>query len=231
MEFNDIIDAIPQKPYYLDREYSQAIYCGDCREVLPHIPDKSIDLVLTDPPYGIGEARGKNKSREHLAQPKDYGFDTWDDKPIDQILIDQVILKAGHTIIFGGNFYYLPPSKCWLVWDKDNTGDFADCELAWTNFSTAVRKYLWRWNGMLQQPNHPKDYRYHPTQKPSGLFSLILADYSSENDLILDPFLGSGTTLVCAKKLGRKGIGIELEEKYCQIAKNRLSQSVMRLEG
>jgi len=114
-----------------------------------------------------------------------------------------------------------------LVWDKDNHGnDFADCELAWTNFKTAVRKYEWRWNGMLQQPNNPKDYRLHPTQKPSGLFSLIIADYSEKGQTILDPFLGSGTTAYCAKKLNRHCIGIEIEEKYCEIAAKRCSQQV-----
>ena len=217
------------KSYYEDD--SVIIINDDCRNVLPLLDDHSIDLVLTDPPYGIGEARGKNRSRGKLAVNKDYGIDQWDNKPIDQVLINQVIFKAKHSIIFGGNYYCSPPSPCWLVWDKENGAtDFADCELAWTNFDTAVRKYLWRWNGMLQEPNSPKDYRYHPTQKPSGLFSLILADYSDEGNLILDPFLGSGTTSYCAKKLGRKCIGIEIEEKYCEIAAKRCSQGVFKLE-
>jgi DNA modification methylase len=118
----------------------------------------------------------------------------------------------------------MPPSPCWLVCDKDNSGDFADCELAWTNFNSAVRKFLWRWNGMLQEPNAPKETRYHPTQKPQGLFSEILGKYSKEGKLVLDPFLGSGTTCYCAKKLNRYSIGIEIEEKYCEIAAKRCMQ-------
>ncbi len=228
MSLSDIISQINIKPYYQDN--SVVIYHADCREVLPLIPDKSIGLVLTDPPYGIGEARGKNKSRGQLAQPKDYGVSTWDDQPIDQWLMNQVIFKGKHSIVFGGNYYCFPPSPCWIVWDKDNSGDFADCELAWTNFDTAVRKYLWRWNGMLQEPHTPKDYRWHPTQKPAGLFSAILSDYSNDGELILDPFLGSGTTAYCAKKLGRLCIGIEIEEKYCEIAAKRCSQGVMPIE-
>lgn len=228
MRLEDIIKSIPIKPYF--QEECGVIYCADCREVLPFIPDKSIDLVLTDPPYGIGEANGKNKSRVQLAQPKDYGVSSWDDEPIDLATINKIISKSSHSIIFGGNYYDLSPSSCWLVWDKDNSGDFADCELAWTNFPSAVRKYLWRWNGMLQQPNTPKEYRYHPTQKPIGLFSAILKDYSSVNDLILDLFLGSGTTAVACKKLGRKYIGIEIEERYVKIAVERLRQSVMDLK-
>jgi len=228
MNWNNL--ELPDRSYYQDD--AVVIYHADCRDILPLIPEKSIDLVLTDPPYGIGEAHGKNLSRGNLAPPKRYEVETWDDKPIEQSLLDNVIGKGKHSIIFGGNFYDLSPSSCWLVWDKDNgDNDFADCELAWTNFDTAVRKYLWRWNGMLQQPRHPKDVRWHPTQKPSGLFSLILADYSQQDDLILDPFLGSGTTAYCAKKLNRKCIGIEIEEKYCEIAANRCRQSVMELSG
>lgn len=214
------------KAYYQDKWVT--IYHGDCREILPQL-DVKVDLVLTDPPYGIGEAAGKNKSRWQLAQPKDYGIASWDSKPVPQGLIDYIRDTARHSIIFGGNYYQLPPSPCWLVWDKDNSGDFADCELAWTNFDSAVHKYLWRWNGMLQEPANPKEYRCHPTQKPSGLFSLILADYSEPGQLILDPFLGSGTTCFCAKKLNRYSIGIEIEEKYCEIAARRCCQEVMEL--
>jgi len=225
MDWNGL--ELPDKPYYSDD--AVVIYNCDCRDVLPSLP--KVDLVLTDPPYGIGEAAGKNYSRGNWAPPKRYEIKDWDDKPITQELLDMVIHSARHSIIFGGNYYQVPASSCWLVWDKVNgDSDFADCELAWTNFKTAVRKYEWKWQGMLQQAGTPKDIRSHPTQKPSGLFSLILANYSKEGDLILDPFLGSGTTLVCAKKLGRKAIGIEIEEKYCHIAATRCSQSVMRLK-
>lgn len=214
------------KPYYEDKWVK--IFHGDCREILPQL-DIKVDLVLTDPPYGRNEIKN-NPSRGKLAVSKDYGLGEWDREPADANLLEMVVAKARHSIIFGGNYFTLPPSSCWLVWDKDNQGnDFADCELAWTNFKSAVRKYLWRWNGMLQEPLSPKEYRCHPTQKPSGLFSLIIADYSKENDLILDPFLGSGTTCFCAKKLNRYSIGIEIEEKYCEIAARRCSQSVMEL--
>ena len=214
------------KAYYQDKWVT--IYHGDCREILPQL-DVKMDLVLTDPPYGRDEIKN-NPSRGKLAVAKDYGLGEWDRKPADKELLMLIISKAKHSIIFGGNYFELPPSSCWLVWDKDNQGtDFADCELAWTNFNSAVRKYLWRWSGMLQEPYTPRDYRCHPTQKPSGLFSLIIADYSVANDLIFDPFLGSGTTCFCAKKLNRYSIGIEIEEKYCEIAARRCSQEVMEL--
>ncbi len=213
--------------YYSDKWV--AIYHADCRQLLPQL-DVKVDLVLTDPPYGRNEIKN-NPSRGKLAVSKDYGLGEWDKQPADKELLDMIISKGNRSIIFGGNYFGLPASSCWLVWDKDNQGnDFADCELAWTNFNSAIRKYLWRWNGMLQEPGCPKEYRQHPTQKPSGLFSLIIADYSKESALILDPFLGSGTTCYCAKKLNRYSIGIEIEERYCQIAADRCRQMTLPMD-
>ena len=213
------------KPYFQDKDVT--IYNCDCRDILQFLP--KVDLVLTDPPYGIGEAAGKNKSRGLLAQPKDFGYAEWDNQPASQELITQVINKARYSIIFGGNFYSLPASSCWFVWDKDNEAtDFADAELAWTNLKCAVRLFKWRWNGMLQQDMKNKEYRYHPTQKPVALMEWCISKVDNAN-LILDPFMGSGTTLRAAKNLGRKAIGIEIEEKYCEIAARRMAQQVMNL--
>ena len=212
------------KPYFQDDAVT--IYLGDCREILPQL--RKVDLVLTDPPYGIGEAAGKNKSRGLLAQPKDYGYAEWDNQPASQELINLLINMATYSIIFGGNFYSLPASSCWFVWDKDNSGDFADAELAWTNLKQAVRLFKWRWNGMLQEDMKNKEYRYHPTQKPVALIEWCISKVNNAN-LILDPFMGSGTTLRAAKNLGRKAIGIEIEEKYCEIAAKRMAQTVMEL--
>ena len=214
------------KPYYEDD--SVTIYHGDCREVLPMLDP--VDLVLTDPPYGIGEAAGKNKSRGLLATPKDFGNESWDNNPIDDGLMAQV-RSAGQTqIIFGGNFYTLPPSSCWLIWDKMNGAtDFADCEMAWTNMSTAARLIQWRWKGMLQGDMGSKEYRYHPTQKPIPVLRWMVLQAPDDVETILDPFMGSGTTLRAAKDLGRKAIGIEIEERYCEIAAKRMAQTVMAL--
>ena len=212
------------KPYYEDE--SVTIYNGDCREILPTL-DK-VDLVLTDPPYGIGEAAGKNKSRNQLAAATDYGNDAWDNQPIDDALL-ALVRDAGSTqIIFGGNYYDLPPTSCWLIWDKVNSGDFADAEMAWTNMKSAVRLFRWMWNGMLQGDMKNKEKRTHPTQKPIPVMRWCI-EQSKTTGTILDPFMGSGTTLRAAKDLGRKAIGIELEERYCEIAAKRMSQLVMEL--
>ncbi len=213
------------KPYYQDKWVT--IYHGDCREILPELP--KVDLVLTDPPYGIGEAAGKNLSRGNWANPTDYGVAHWDDKPIPQELIDMVISSGFKAIIFGGNYYTLPPAKCWLIWDKENgANDFADCEMAWTNLDKAVRLFRYRWSGMLQGNMKDKEYRYHPTQKPVPLLKWCITQ-GGEAETILDPFMGSGSTLRAAKDLNRCCIGIEIEEKYCEIAARRCSQDVMEL--
>jgi len=213
------------EPYYQDDAVT--IYNADCRDVLPML-DK-VDLVLTDPPYGIGEAAGKNTSRGLLAVSKDFGYETWDDQPIDPALL-ALVRAVGHTqIIFGGNYYDLPPTSCWLIWDKENGAtDFADCEMAWTNMKSAVRLFRWRWQGMLQGDMGKKEYRWHPTQKPMPVMRWCI-EQSKTTGTILDPFMGSGTTLRAAKDLNRKAIGIEIEERYCEIAAQRMSQLVMEL--
>ena len=206
-------------------KYLNKITCADCIDILRELPDKCIDLVLTDPPYGIGEAKKNNASRGKLAVAKDYGKKDWDNKIPDKTIFEEIFRVSKHQIVFGGNYFveYLSNSPCWIVWDKNNFGnDFADCELAWTNFKSAVRKYKWTWNGMLQENMKNKDFRIHPTQKPLGLFQLILQDYSNEGDLILDPFSGSGTTAVACHELGRRFICIEKDKDYYEASKERL---------
>jgi DNA modification methylase len=201
------------------------LYLADASVVLPTLPD--VDALVTDPPYGIGEAAGKNASRNNLAVAKDYGNLSWDNKPAPQWLIECAISKARSSIIFGGNYYVLPPSSCWLVWDKENTGDFADCELAWTNLKKAVRRIKYQWNGMLRANNEPRGD--HPTQKPVQVMEWALMQLPEGSETILDPFMGSGTTGIAALNLGRKFIGIEREPAYFEAACRRLSQRQERL--
>ena len=140
------------------------LYLGDCLEVLPTLG--KVDAVVTDPPYGIGEVRGKNKTRSKLAPSRDYGTYSWDDATADEA-VQCAISLTNQAIIFGGNFYRLPPSSCWLVWDKQNgENNFADCELAWTNLPGAVRRIVWQWHGMIRKG---REERQHPTQKPLEL--------------------------------------------------------------
>ena len=196
------------------------LYHGDCLEILPTLG--KVDAVVTDPPYGIGEAAGKNASRGNLAVAKDFGNDSWDDQPISPELLAAVRQAGKWLVIFGGNYYPMPPSSCWLVWDKENgNSDFADCELAWTNLPKAVRRIKYMWNGMLRANGEARGD--HPTQKPIGVMSWAINHLPSPNQTILDPFMGSGTTGVACANLGRTFIGIEIERKYFDIACERIT--------
>ena len=211
------------KAYY--EEAGITIYHGDCREILPTLP--KVDLVLTDPPYGIGESTGKTRNSSNAGVSKDYGSSDWDCSTPPAWIWGLLAEKSAHQIIFGGNYFSLPPSRCWLVWDKDNTGQRADAELAWTNMDRAVRLYQWRWNGMLQEDMAHKEYRDHPTQKPVPVMKWALSQAPDTVRTVLDPFMGSGTTLVACKQAGLQCTGIEREEKYCEVAANRLRQGVL----
>ena len=196
---------------------------GDCREVLPLLPP--VDLVLTDPPYGIGEAAGKNKSRGKIAVARDYGDDTWDNEPPPAWLIGLMREKGRHQIFFGGNYFALPPSSCWLVWDKENgENDFADCELAWTSLPKAVRRIKWRWAGMLQQDMANKEEREHPTQKPVPVMRWALMQAKGVQT-VCDPFMGSGTTGVACVMEGLQFVGIERERRYFDVACERMERA------
>lgn len=201
----------------------------DCLEHMRKIPDNFYDLCLTDPPYGINIAKTGTVGGGGLAKVKDYGAKEWDMHIPNKELFDEMLRISKKQIVFGANHFIenLPySSSCWIVWDKDNTGNFADSELAWTNFDTAVRNYKFRWNGMLQQDMANKEERHHPTQKPVELFKMILRDYAIKNDYtkIFDPFGGSGTTAIACKSLGLDFCMTELEADYVAIANKRLEK-------
>jgi hypothetical protein len=214
------------KPYYYDPKANITIYNADWREL-----DRELlraELLLTDPPFGIGEAKGKNKSRTKLAVAKDYGVSDWDDAPPSDFDLIQLRDLTKYQIIFGGNYFVLPPSSCWLVWDKLNSGDFADAELAWTNLDKAVRVFRYLWNGMIKE--NP-EYRSHPTQKPISVMRFALSMAPKDVTSVLDPYMGVGSTLLAAKAFGLSGIGVEREEKYCESAVIRLQQEVFDFGG
>lgn len=206
-------------------QYINQIINADCLDILRQLPDKCIDLVLTDPPYGIGESKGKNKSRSKLAAAKDYGNKEWDNSIPSAELFSEIFRVSKNQIIWGGNYFVecLKNSSCWIVWNKLNgDNDFADCELAYTSFKSAVRKFDYLWAGMLQGNMKDKEIRIHPTQKPQPLFQWCLQNYSKEGDLILDCFSGSGTTAVACHNLKRRFICIEKDPDYWAASIKRL---------
>lgn len=197
------------------------LYNADAAEAMAFLPH--VCALVTDPPYGIGEAAGKNKSRSNATKAKDYGDLRWDDKPPEAALINDCIAAADCAVIFGGNYFPLPPSKCWLIWDKLNSGDFADGELAWTNLKKAVRIVRYRWNGMIRANKEPRGD--HPTQKPVGVMEWVIGQLPKETKIILDPFMGSGTTGVAAVRMGKTFIGIEREPAYFEAACRRIAEA------
>jgi site-specific DNA-methyltransferase (adenine-specific)/modification methylase len=205
---------------------SVRLICGDCREVLPTLG--KVDAVVTDPPYGIGACTlnfyHAAKRGTALAKSVDWGNADWDDEPASPETILTLRAVSTHQIIFGGNYFELPPARCWLVWDKQ-TGDnqYADCELAWTNLDKPVRKVEWLWKGMMRKG---VDVREHPTQKPEGVMKWCIKQLPEDARTILDPFMGSGTTGVAAVKLGRRFIGIEIEPRYLDIACRRIQAAL-----
>jgi len=213
------------KPYY--EENGIVIYNADCRELLPSLP--KVDLVLTDPPYGIGFVHHA-KNIPHATR--------FSEIPVigDDVAFDPAfLLNSGrHLILWGANHYAdkLPASPGWLVWDKrEDVGskDMGDCELAWSSFGGSVRKFDHLWDGFNKRSERGIP-RVHPTQKPIALMKWCMVQAPDACSAILDPFMGSGTTLRAAKDLGRKAIGIEIEERYCEIAVKRLSQQVLDFE-
>ncbi len=196
------------------------LYLGDCRSILAGIG--AVDAVVTDPPYGLGENNRRVASRGKLALAKDYGVFDWDREPAPFEVVWAAVQSAKAAIVFGGNYFPFPPAPGWLVWDKRNgSNDFADCELAWTNLPMAVRKIDWLWHGMIRKGD---DVREHPTQKPVGVMEWCLG-FVPNAQTILDPFMGSGTTGVACARLGRRFIGIEIEERYFDIACRRIADA------
>ena len=198
------------------------LYLGDCAEILPTLGQ--FDAVVTDPPYGIGESKGRNKTRGKLAVSKDYGNDDWDNEPITKQAIDLMRGLSKWQIIFGGNYFELPPTKCWLIWDKENGAtDFADAELAWTNLDKAVRLKRYMWHGMLRANKEPRGD--HPTQKPVGIMEWVISHLPQDVETIIDPYMGSGTTGVACVNLKKQFVGIEREQKYFDIACKRIEDA------
>ena len=205
------------RPYY--DHGGITIYHGDCREVLPTL-DVAEYALVTDPPYGIeADKRGAHSSiRDNELWP-DQG---WDNER-QPVAVKTALSLCATAAVWGGNFYadVLPVSSGWLAWIKPEAESgftLADMELCWTNQAMAarVKRYARR------------DGNAHPTQKPLAIMKWTMQFVGS--GIVLDPFMGSGTTLVAAKHLGRRAIGIELDERYAEIAAQRLSQEVMALD-
>ncbi len=188
------------------------LYLGDCMEVLPTLG--KVDAVITDPPYGLAEKLcGGTWGKPFDGVSKDWDAKPWTATP-------EFLSSASTFIIWGGNYFNLPPSRCWLIHDKTIRGmTFADAEMAWTNLDKNTRVFSY-----LAPRGFLGESRDHPTQKPLQLMRWCI-EQAGNPQTILDPFMGSGTTGVAAIQLGRKFTGIERERKYFEIACRRIEQA------
>lgn len=243
----DDVPETPEEPkakrgdiYQLGRH---RLMCGDSTDaidVMALMDGETAELLLTDPPYGISVVsvdkkvggdkpfgskgkvgygqKGKNKILDCNEYAPIIGDDTTDTASANYVI---ALTCTENQIIFGGNYFtdFLPPSRCWIVWDKQNTGNFADAELAWTSFDKGVRLYHFLWNGLCREGSREVEgkTRVHPTQKPVGMLADILKDFSKENDSVLDCFGGSGSTLIACEQTGRKCFMMELDPHYVDV--------------
>jgi len=199
---------------------------GDCMDFMRELPDKFADLAICDPPYGLGE-NGGNTSRHH-SQAK-YKVKDWDNSTPDKEYFGELLRVSKNQIIWGANHFIskIPiDSPCWIFWDKDRYGDFADGELAWTSFKTAVRYYKFTWDGFRKEM--PED-RFHPTQKPVSLYKWLLHNYAKPGDKILDTHLGSGSSRIAAHDMGFDFTGYELDKDYFEAQEQRFKQHISQL--
>ncbi|MCK9569968.1 site-specific DNA-methyltransferase [Candidatus Pacearchaeota archaeon] len=209
------------------------LYLGDCLEILPTLG--KVDAVITDPPYGIGVdhenvsmscgMRKDGSQRKYKAwagaRPKGYEAKDWDVKP-DQSIFDAIFSASSDQIIWGGNYFGFPATGGWLVWDKMVTmTTLSKCEIAWTSFLGHIEIMHYLWAGFRK--DKPEE-RFHPTQKPAEVMQWCIG-FMPDAKFILDPFMGSGTTGVACANLGRRFIGIEIEERYFDIACKRIKDA------
>ena len=205
------------RPYY--EQDGITIYHGDCREVLPHL---LFDAVLSDPPYGVLSQTGSAATRRSGGN-KDSGVMAWDIAPEGKLL--ERVASSGPVMLWGGCHLSLPPTYGYLVWDKQIDGlNFGEVEFCWTNLHFAPR--IFRHRAVCVDGG-----KVHPTQKPVALMRWCISFLPKPVGVVVDPFMGSGSTLVAAKNEGHRAIGIEVEERYCEIASQRLSQGVLDLRG
>ena len=204
------------------------LMCGDAtsrEDVMKLIGNGTVNLVLTDPPYGIKRVNhktghigsGKYRYRECIGDWNSGMF-------YDSYRILRVISNS--FIIWGGQHFtdILPPTMGWIFWDKmqySETLSFGDGELAWSNVNTKIKKYAFRWSGFHRDGDKNLNERIHPTQKPVELHMRILEDFSQSDDVILDCFGGSGTTLIACEMTGRKCLMMEISPEYCDVIQER----------
>ena len=208
----------------------------DNMELMARYPDNHFDLAIVDPPYGIDVGNQSQGKGGGVAKKTNYTVKDWDKSAPPIEYFNELIRVSKNQVIWGANHFIsrVPfDSSCWIVWDKVNGGtDFADCELAYTSFNTAVRMLSWKWVGMLQQNMKNKEIRIHPTQKPVKLYEWLLMNYAKEGDKILDTHGGSMSIALAVHNINSmEGMNLslnlcELDEEYYKAGKLRYEKHI-----
>ena len=201
-----------------DLEQPTSIYVNcDCMIGMKQFPDKYFDLAVCDPPYGI--------NIEKSGRLKKYNTNNvWDNQVPDKTYFEELFRVSKNQIIWGGNYFELPPTKCFLIWDKKQPEDisFASCEFAWTSFNTPAKTFY-------MSPMNIKEKRFHVCQKPVALYEWILTRYAKDGDIILDTRVGSASSLIACRNTNHKFVGFELDEHYYKLSKERLDRELAQM--
>ena len=209
--------GVGMEPEVFYRDHLTTIYHSRCEEVILTLPNNY--LLLTDPPYGLGDRMIAGQSNTQWSKKwnkAETSSAVWDQETANATLMRELIDRAKHSIIWGGNDYDFPPTRCWLIWQKpERSFSCADAEMAWTDLDAVSRTF----DGLRNYHN----WKWHPTEKPLPLMEWCLEQVKGAIEFVLDPFMGSGTTLIAARRAGIRSIGIEQREEYCQAAVDRLN--------
>jgi len=197
--------------------------------LMARYPDNYFDLAIVDPPYGINiqKMNYTQNTKGGVAKRKDYSsVGNWDSETPNKEYFNELFRVSKNQIIWGGNYFELPLTKSWIVWDKKTedkySNDFADCELAWSSFDKPAKIVRYLWSGMLQPNMKEKQKRIHPTEKPYQLYKWILDKYAKQGDKILDTHLGSGSIAIACHDYGFDLTACELDKEYYDKAMQRI---------
>ena len=203
----------------------------DCMELMQAYPDKYFELAIVDPPYGIKahkeQGLGDTKTGRNMRKESKWKGGSWDDSPPDINYFAELFRVSKNQVIFGGNYFALPRSRCWLIWDKVQRCDNADAELAWTSFKTSVRIFDYPAQNLMGFMN---PLRFHPTEKPVALYRWILANYAKAGDKILDTHLGSMSHAIAAHYAGLHLTGSELDPDYFAAGIERVKRETAQMD-
>jgi site-specific DNA-methyltransferase (adenine-specific) len=193
---------------------------ADCMAAMSQMADKSFELAIVDPPYGIGASKGVGCTRG--VGVTQYLIKTWDNKRPDRAYFEELLRVSSNQMICGGNYFadLLPASRCWVYWRKEMGGNYADGELIWTSFDQNLKEYTKRSESFN---------RIHPTQKPVALYQWLLKNYAKQGDRILDTHLGSGSSAIAADIMGFDFVGYEIDADYYQAALDRFNRHKQQL--